>query len=451
MGKGFFGDNVLELCQKADIVFMGLHGSNGEDGKIQAAFELMGIKYTGTDYISSAISMSKELTKKVLVPEGIPMPKGIALHKGHKVEYVPFPCVVKPCCGGSSVGVSIVNSEEEFKRALTDAFSYEDNILVEEFIKGREFSVGVLNGKALPVIEIEPLDGFYDYKNKYKAGATKETCPANLPKEISEKMQRWAEKACETAGVTTYARVDELLNEDGDIYCLEINTLPGMTGTSLLPQEAAAVGMSYDELTKKIIEISLESIINIEWRLLFMRGMTLRAIAEACNGVYYGSEDNLDKEVTDITTDSRKVQNGGLFVAICGERTDGHQYIDNCFNDGALCVISEKELEGQTNSYIKVKSSLQALKDMALLYRNNLDIKVVGITGSVGKTSTKETISYVLNKKYKVLKTEGNFNNEIGLPLTVFRLRDDDEVAVLEMGISDFGEMDRLSKLPSQI
>ena len=122
-----------------------------------------------------------------------------------------------------------------------------------------------------------------------------------------------------------------------------------------------------------------------------MRGMTLRAIAEACNGVYYGSEDNLDKEVTDITTDSRKVQNGGLFVAICGERTDGHQYIDNCFNDGALCVISEKELEGQTNSYIKVKSSLQALKDMALLYRNNLDIKVVGITGSVGKTSTKET------------------------------------------------------------
>ena len=186
------------------------------------------------------------------------MPKGIALHKGHKVEYVPFPCVVKPCCGGSSVGVSIVNSEEEFKRALTDAFSYEDNILVEEFIKGREFSVGVLNGKALPVIEIEPLDGFYDYKNKYKAGATKETCPANLPKEISEKMQRWAEKACEIAGVTTYARVDELLNEDGDIYCLEINTLPGMTGTSLLPQEAAAVGMSYDELTKKIIEISLE-------------------------------------------------------------------------------------------------------------------------------------------------------------------------------------------------
>ena len=178
-----------------------------------------------------------------------------------------------------------------------------------------------------------------------------------------------------------------------------------------------------------------------------MRGMTLRAMTEACNGRYYGSEDNLDKEITDVTTDSRKVTKDCLFIAICGERTDGHRYIDNCYKEGALCVISERELPEQKNSYIKVESSLQALKDLALLYRNNLDIKVVGITGSVGKTSTKETISYVLEEKYKVLKTEGNFNNEIGLPLTVFRLRDDDEIAVLEMGISDFGEMERLSKI----
>ena len=178
-----------------------------------------------------------------------------------------------------------------------------------------------------------------------------------------------------------------------------------------------------------------------------MRGMTLRAMAKACNGKYYGSEANLDKEVTDITTDSRKVVKDGLFIAICGERTDGHKYIVGFFEAVSLCVISEKEFSEQENSYIKVKSSLQALKDLALLYRNNLDIKVVGITGSVGKTSTKETISYVLEEKYKVLKTEGNFNNEIGLPLTVFRLRDDDEIAVLEMGISDFGEMERLSQI----
>ena len=256
-GKGFVGDNVLALCLKADIVFMGLHGSNGEDGKIQAVFELMGIKYTGTDYISSAISMSKELAKKVLVPEGIPMPKGVTLHKGHKIEYVPFPCVVKPCCGGSSVGVSIAHNEKEFEEALDEAFSYEDTVLVEEFVDGREFSVAVLDGKALPVIEIEPLEGFYDYKNKYKAGSTKETCPANIPEDIASQMQFWAEKCCQAAGVTTYARVDELLDKNNNIFCLEINTLPGMTDTSLIPQEAAAVGISYDELSEKIIEISL--------------------------------------------------------------------------------------------------------------------------------------------------------------------------------------------------
>lgn len=255
---GFFGPNVLDLCKAADIVFIGLHGMNGEDGKIQAAFDLLGIRYTGTGYLSSAISMSKELTKKVLVSEGVPMPKGICLYKGHKIEYVPYPCVVKPCCGGSSVGVSIVNNEEEFKKAVEAAFEYEDTILVEEYIQGREFSVAVIDGKALPVIEIEPLEGFYDYKNKYSAGATKETCPAKLPGDIAQKMQRWAEKACEAAGVEVYSRVDILLNEDDEIFCLEINTLPGMTPTSLSPQEAAVEGMSYDELAEKIIEVSMK-------------------------------------------------------------------------------------------------------------------------------------------------------------------------------------------------
>ena len=156
------------------------------------------------------------------------------------------------------MGVSIVNNEEEFRKAIDTAFQYEDTILVEEYVEGREFSVAVLDGKALPVIEIEPLEGFYDYENKYSAGATKETCPANLPKDIAEKMQRWAEKACEVVGIETYARVDVLLNEEEEIFCLEINTLPGMTNTSLIPQEAAAVGISYDALTEKIIEISMK-------------------------------------------------------------------------------------------------------------------------------------------------------------------------------------------------
>lgn len=256
-GLGFFGPHVIELCQAADIVYMGLHGANGEDGKIQGMFDLLGIKYTGTGYLSSAISMDKNITKKILVSEGIPMPKGITLKKGQKIEYVPFPCVVKPCCGGSSVGVSIVEDEKNFSSAIDDAFKYEDEILVEEYVKGREFSVAVMNGKALPVIEIEPLEGCtYDYENKYN-GKTKETCPANLPEDVAKEMMQWAEKACAAAGVETYARVDELLNEDNKIFCLEINTLPGMTKTSLIPQEAAAVGISYDELTQMIIDISM--------------------------------------------------------------------------------------------------------------------------------------------------------------------------------------------------
>ena len=178
-----------------------------------------------------------------------------------------------------------------------------------------------------------------------------------------------------------------------------------------------------------------------------MKGMTLRAMTQAVNGIYHGNGEDYDKEITAITIDSRKVAEGGLFIAIKGERSDGHDFIGQCFEKGAACVISEKELPDEERSYIKVESSLQALKDLALLYRNNLDVKVVGITGSVGKTSTKETISSVLSEKYRVLKTLGNFNNEIGLPLTVFRLTEDDEVAVLEMGISDFGEMHRLASI----
>lgn len=256
-GGGFFGPMVLEICRAADIVFLGLHGANGEDGKIQAVFDLMGIQYTGSDYLSSAVAMDKQLTKKVLITEGIPMPKGITLKKGHKIEYAPLPCVVKPCCGGSSVGVTVVENEADFAQAVEEAFRYEETILVEEYIKGREFSVAVLDGKALPVIEIEPLEGFYDYRSKYVAGATRETCPAQLPAELADKMMRWAEKACEAVGIQTYARVDEMLDKDQQIFCLEINTLPGMTPTSLIPQEAAAAGMSYDQLTQKIVDSSL--------------------------------------------------------------------------------------------------------------------------------------------------------------------------------------------------
>ena len=178
-----------------------------------------------------------------------------------------------------------------------------------------------------------------------------------------------------------------------------------------------------------------------------MKNLTLLNIANICNGELFCKNEELAKqEVSSIVTDNRQVIEGGMFVAIKGNRVDGHDFIESAFESGAICVLSEKKLE-INKPYIFVESSLLAIKKIAEFYRKNLDIKVVGVTGSVGKTSTKEMIYSVLSQKYNTLKTEGNFNNELGLPLTIFRLRDEHEIAVLEMGISDFGEMSRLAKI----
>ena len=256
--KNFFGPNVITLCQEADVVFMALHGENGENGKIQAAFDLMGITYTGTDYVSSAICIDKALTKEILAFHDIPTPKGLHIHKGEDTQNtIGLPCVVKACCGGSSVGVNIAFTEDEYKKAVEESFKYDNEVIIEEYIKGREFSVGVMNGKALPVIEIAPLHGFYDYKNKYQAGSTIETCPADLEKEKTQEMQEYAEAAFRVLRLKQYARMDFMMNESGKMYCLEANTLPGMTATSLIPQEAAAIGISFKELCQQIIDMAL--------------------------------------------------------------------------------------------------------------------------------------------------------------------------------------------------
>lgn len=259
----FFGPNVIHMCQMADIVFMALHGENGENGKIQAAFDLFGIRYTGSDYLSSAIAMNKGIAKQFFQAHGIPTPGGITMKKENREDDlsklpVSLPCIVKPCCGGSSIGVTIVRSEEAFKKALDDAFFWENELVIEEFVQGREFSVGVIEGKALPIIEIAPIQGFYDYKNKYKAGSAVETCPAELPDEVTKQMQKYAEAVAECVGLTTYSRTDFLLNENNEIFCLEANTLPGMTPTSLLPQEAAVVGVNFNQLCEHLITISLK-------------------------------------------------------------------------------------------------------------------------------------------------------------------------------------------------
>ena len=178
-----------------------------------------------------------------------------------------------------------------------------------------------------------------------------------------------------------------------------------------------------------------------------MKNMTLEHIAAVCGGTYIGNEADKTREIQGAVIDSRLVEKDYLFIPVRGEKVDGHSFIPSVFEKGALAVLSEEKLENPAGPYILVENTLDAMKKIAADYRRGLDIKVVGITGSVGKTSTKEVIASVLKEKYRTLKTQGNFNNELGLPLTVFRLRDEDEIAVLEMGISDFGEMTRLAKI----
>ena len=178
-----------------------------------------------------------------------------------------------------------------------------------------------------------------------------------------------------------------------------------------------------------------------------MIGMTLGRIAACCGGVYFGEEEKKETEVTGIAIDSRKVKKGGLFIPIRGERVDGHSFIPSVMEAGALACLSEQKLDDAAGAYILVGSTKEALKKIAAYYRQVLGILVVGITGSVGKTSTKEMIASVLKEKFCVHKTAGNFNNEIGLPLTIFEIRQEHEIAVLEMGISDFGEMHKLAEI----
>lgn len=254
------GPNVISICLQSDIVFLALHGQNGEDGKVQAMFDLLDIKYTGTDYLSSALAMDKAISKELFDKFKIPTPKGIVISRNerHMIDaWNIYPCIAKVNCGGSSVGVYKAHDKKELDEALDKAFGFENRVILEQYIDGREFSIGVMDGKALPIIEIAPKVGFYDYKNKYQAGSTVETCPAQLDANVTRAMQSCAESVYRALRLKTYARMDFRMDKDYNFYCLEANTLPGMTPTSLLPQEAAAVGIEFPELCQQIIEISL--------------------------------------------------------------------------------------------------------------------------------------------------------------------------------------------------
>ncbi len=255
----YIGLNVPELCAQADVVYMALHGDCGENGRLQAFFDARGIRYTGSGAEGCRNAMDKWISKQMFEAAGILTPRGRLLSAGEPFDpdTLPVPCVVKPCNGGSSIGVSMVTDRRELYDALRLAFSMENTILVEEYIKGRELSCGILGNTPLPPIEIIPLHGFYDYKNKYQAGAAREVTPAEIDDAATAKIQSAALQVFRLLGLSVYGRIDFLLTETGDAYCLEANTLPGMTPTSLLPQEAAVVGYSYEKLCDTIISLSL--------------------------------------------------------------------------------------------------------------------------------------------------------------------------------------------------
>lgn len=252
------GKNVLNLCACADVTFIALHGAMGENGQLQATLDNYGICYTGSGFIGCLLAMDKDITKRLLRDAGLKTADW-RIYSDHctpetVIRDIGIPCVVKPCSCGSSVGISIVHSESECLSALSFAFEYEKTILIEKMIRGREFSVGILNGRALPPIEIIPLTGFYDYKNKYQSGLTREICPADLTPEQTEAVQKASLAVHSVLRLGSYSRIDFILDSDsGDFVCLEANSLPGMTPTSLLPQEAAAAGIGYDALCETIV------------------------------------------------------------------------------------------------------------------------------------------------------------------------------------------------------
>lgn len=254
-----------------DIVFLGLHGKFGEDGRIQSLLEMRGVKYTGSGVTSSAMAMDKDISKIMFNHCGIPTAEWLMLTKSNTSDILKvdesiklktgYPCVVKPNDEGSTVGLSIVQPDVEdiqLGNALDEAFSYSDKVMVERFIEGRELTVAILGEEALPVVEIKPKDGFYDYEHKYTKGMTEYFCPADLPEELANTLREKSLIAHKALGCKAYSRVDFRLNPKGEYYCLEVNTLPGMTELSLVPKAASSVGMNFQQLLNRIIELSLK-------------------------------------------------------------------------------------------------------------------------------------------------------------------------------------------------
>jgi D-alanine-D-alanine ligase len=250
-----------EELKDADVVFLALHGGTGEDGTIQAFLDLAGVAYTGSGHSGSAAAMDKDLSKRLFRFAGIPTPDWIMApaspdEVGRDLGY---PVIVKSNSQGSSVGLTIVKEPENLKAAIDSGFQCDDEVMIEQFIEGREFTVGILNGRALAVGEIIPQHShIFDYESKYQEGGAREIFPADLPEEKTRLLQELALKTHRALKLDDYSRVDFRMDAQGNFWCLEVNTLPGMTAMSLLPKSAAASGISFTELCEQICRLAIE-------------------------------------------------------------------------------------------------------------------------------------------------------------------------------------------------
>ena len=257
LNKNFIED--LSDYKKADIIFNALHGAFGEDGVIQKILEKNDIKYTGSGSKASSLCIDKIECKKIVEKNGILTPKWFKSTENFKITENFFPCIVKPNSQGSTFGLSFVDNPNNLNKAISNSLEYDSNSLIEEYISGREITVGVLDNKSLPIVEIFPKNFLYDYKCKYTAGMSRYKCPAKIDDDLAKKIMRDSVKIFNILGCKGYGRVDFILDSNNNYYFLEINTLPGMTATSLLPIAAKSSGLSFKNLIKKIIDLGLIS------------------------------------------------------------------------------------------------------------------------------------------------------------------------------------------------
>ncbi|MCP8616724.1 D-alanine--D-alanine ligase family protein [Salirhabdus salicampi] len=271
IGIDFHPNHITEITKlDVDLVFIGLHGKYGEDGKVQSVLDMANIPYVGSGVLASALAMDKSKAKQIFDYNGIPTAKSRTYAKYENdgtlreqvLQHFTPPFVIKPNQEGSTLGLTIVQNEDDIGKAIAEGFQHDDEIIVEDYVKGREVTVAVWGEKgkeeALPIIEIIPKNDYYDYESKYKVGGSEHIVPAKLDDDIAATIQKYAVLAHQLMGCETYSRVDFIVTEENIPFILEVNTLPGMTPTSLFPDAAKAVGISYEDMIEKFIHISLQ-------------------------------------------------------------------------------------------------------------------------------------------------------------------------------------------------